>query len=162
MLFEEGSYLFAADFFFAFGDEADVDGECAALLEEGFEGLDVHPELALVVDGTAGVDVAVADCGLEGWGEPFVERIRRLDVEVAVEQDGGRAGGMEVVGVDEGVACGLDDLDVVHADAGEFGGEEGGGGEDVGGVLGEGADAGDAEEGFELVEGLIAVLVGEG
>jgi hypothetical protein len=58
---------FTADFFFAFKDDADIQREFAvAALEEGLEGLDLHPELAFVVYGAAGVNVAVALGGLEG------------------------------------------------------------------------------------------------
>ncbi len=79
----------AADLFLAFEDDADVDGELAAAGDEqGLEGFDVHPHLALVVDGAAGVEIAVALGGLEGRGVPLVEGLGGLDVVVAVAEDG--------------------------------------------------------------------------
>ena len=53
-------------------------------------GLEDEIGVALVVDGAPRVQVAVADLGLERVGLPEVERRRRLDVEVAVEEDGRR------------------------------------------------------------------------
>ena len=61
-----------------------------------------------------------------------------------------------MVGVDEGMAVGmrggggLDEADVLHADAAEFGGDELGGAAGVGGVLGIGGDGGDAQESLQL------------
>ena len=92
VLADEGGDAFAADFFFALEDDADVDGELAFVRgEEGFKGFDVHPDLALVVDGAAGVEIAVALGGLERGRDPLVERLGGLDVVVAVEEDGGGA-----------------------------------------------------------------------
>ena len=55
----------AADFFFAFEEHAHVDGQLAvAGLEQRFEGLHLHPELAFVVHGAASIDVLVALGGL--------------------------------------------------------------------------------------------------
>jgi hypothetical protein len=48
--------------------------------------------LAFVVDRAAGVEVAVALGGLEGRREPFVERVGRLHIVVAVDEHGGLAG----------------------------------------------------------------------
>ena len=51
----------AAHFFFALDEHADVDGQLAvAALEQRLEGLELHPELAFVVDGAARVDVLIA------------------------------------------------------------------------------------------------------
>jgi len=168
VLADEGGDAFAADLFLAFEDDADVDGEFAVVCgEEALEGFDVHPHLALVVNGSAGVEVFVALGGLEGWGEPLVEGFGGLDVVVAVAEDGRGAGSVEVVGVDErvavGVGCarGFDEVDVVEADAGELGGAEFGSAADVGKVLGGGGDGGDAQEGLELFDELFFVRVGE-
>ena len=185
---DKGGDAFAADLFLALEDDSDVYGELAAVCgeeaggEEGFKGLEVHPKLALVVDGAAGVEVAVALGGFKGWGEPFVEGLCRLDVVVGVEQDGGAIGaGVEPVGEDERVTDaggdyardavgagahllvggGFDEAGVVHADALEFGAAELGGGADVGGVGGVGRDGGDAEERLELVDEARGVLLGE-
>ncbi len=64
---------------------------------------------------------------------------------------------MEVVGVDERMAVGalggggLDEVDVVHADAGELGGAELSGRADVAAMLGGGRDGGDPQQGLQLV-----------
>ena len=89
-------------------------------LHEGFEGFHFHPELAFVVDRAAGVEVVVALGGLEGRSDPFVERLGGLDVVVRVAEHGGLAGGVQPVGVDERMAFGGDDLDILHADAAQF------------------------------------------
>ena len=62
-------------FFFAFEEDADIERERFVGGEQGFEGFDLHPDLAFVVDGAAGVDIAVAFGGLEGRRES----IRRWD-----------------------------------------------------------------------------------
>src|SRR3974390_732581 len=96
---------FAADFFFALDEHADVDGQLAvAGLKQGFEGLELHPELAFVVNGAAGVDVVVALSGFEGRGDPLVEGLGRLNVIVRIAERGGLAGGVQPVGVDKRVA----------------------------------------------------------
>ena len=120
----------------------------AVRLEERLESLHFHPELAFVVDRAARINVVIALGGLEGRGVPFIERLGRLDVVVSVHQDRGLALGMEPVGVDERMAGGVDDLDVVHADAAEFIGDEVGGLRDVAFVLFESADARNAKEIF--------------
>ncbi len=94
----------AADFFFAFDQEFEIDGQPAVDGAQSFGGLDVHVHLALVVGGAARVDVAVADGRLEGRRMPQLQRIGRLDVVVAVAQHGGLAGGVEPVGIDQRVA----------------------------------------------------------
>ena len=153
---------FAADFFFAFENHFHVDRQLAAAgLHEGFESFDFHPELAFVVDGAAGVDVVVALGGLEGRRVPFVERLGGLHVVVGVAQRGRLAGGVQPVGVDEGMSLGGDDLDVFHADAAQFVGHVVGSFLNVGLVLFEGADAGDAEKIFEFVQKTLLITAGK-
>ena len=142
----------AADLLFAFDQEFDIEGEGAAEFAEGFDGLDVGVELALVVGRTAGVDVAVGDDRLKGRGVPEFEGVGGLDVVVAVAEDGGLAGGGQAFGVDERVPRGLNDLHVGQADGAEGGGGELGGAFDVGFVLRQRADARDAEKVQQLVE----------
>jgi hypothetical protein len=133
---------------------------------EGLDGLDVHVELAFVVHGAAGVDVAVAQGGLKGGGEPQLERVGGLDVVVAVAEDGGFVWEFYVVSVNEGVAAlgqgAGDDLNVFHTGGAELGGGEFGGVQDVDFVLRECGDAGDADEFEEFFEeaGGVGVNVG--
>ena len=86
--------------------------------------------------------------GSKGGAVPFVERFGGLDVVVGVAEDRGLAGGVQPVGVDEGMSFGGDDLDVFHADAAQFVGHVVGGFLYVGLVFFEGAYAGDAEQIF--------------
>ena len=105
-----------ADFFLPLEDDAHVDGQPAVLLEVRFDGLEVHEDLALVVGGPARVDLAVAHGRLERRGVPELQRIDRLHVVVAVEEDGRRAFGAEPVAVDDGIAGRLDQPHVLHPD----------------------------------------------
>ncbi len=86
-----GGNSLPSHFFFAFEEDADVERQLAVVGEQRFESLDLRPDLALVVDGAAGVEIAVALGGLEGRREPLVERIGGLDVVVAVDEHGGFA-----------------------------------------------------------------------
>jgi len=143
--------MFSAGFFFAFDEDFDVAGEAAVAFDQAAEGSEEDEGLAFVVAGTAGVDVVVFDDGFKGRRVPKVEGVGGLDVVVAVEEEGGLAGGEEGLGIDERVAAGgFDDFDV--GENGQFGGDPFGGAADVGGVGGVGGDAGDAEEFDELVE----------
>ena len=92
---------------------------------------------------------------------PFVERLGGLNVVVRVAEHGRLAGGVQPVGVDERMSLGRDDLDVFHADAAEFAGHVVGGFLDVGLVLFEGADAGNAEKIFEFVQETLLITAGK-
>ncbi len=80
-------------------------------------------------------DPAVADDRLERRRLPQVERVDGLDVVVAVDEDGRGAGGVEPVGVDDRVAAGLGDLDVLEAGGAQLAGEPLGRAPAVGRVL---------------------------
>ena len=133
----------------------------AVLLQVRFDRLEVHEDLALVVGGAARVDLAVADRRLERRRLPQLERIDRLHVVVAVEQDRRRALGAEPVAVDDGIARRLDQPDVLQADAAHLVGGPLGAAPDVGRVLRQRADAGDREVVLEFVDVAIAVGVDE-
>jgi len=153
----------AADFFFAFDEGDDVDGDAAPMLPVGEEGLKVAPDLSFVIDSAAGEDgveavFIFADGGFERGRGPLVEGLGGLDIVVAVNQDGGAVGLVLVFGEDDGVSGGRDDL-WGEAAGGKLVGDELGAALHVGDVLRLGADAGDAEEGLEAVEGLLAVDV---
>ena len=74
---------------------------------------DVGVDLALVVGRAAGQHAAVDDDRLERRRGPQVERVDRLDVVVAVDEDRRGALGVEPVAVDDRVAARLGDLDVL-------------------------------------------------
>ena len=70
--------------------EADVHRQLARARELARRG-EQHVELALVVDGAAAVQVVAADLRLERVALPQLERVGRLDVEVAVADHRRRA-----------------------------------------------------------------------
>ena len=75
----------AAHFFFALKQHADIDGQLAAAgLKQRLVGLHLHPELALVVDGAARIDVLVALGRLPRRSVPLVQRLGRLHIEVRI------------------------------------------------------------------------------
>src|SRR5690606_23618652 len=63
----------------------------AARLQVRLDAAYVKEELTLVVDGAARVHAPVAHVRLERRRRPQVERLRRLDVVVAVDENGRRA-----------------------------------------------------------------------
>ena len=143
-----------ARFLLALEDVADVDGQPARGLQPRSRSPEVEMDLALVVGGATPEDAAALDTWIEGRPCPLLERIRGLDVVVAVDDDGRGPGGVQPVGVDERVATGLGDIDVLEADGTHARGEPFGAGTHVPMVLAEHADGGDAQEVEQLVEAL--------
>ena len=88
--------LCAAGLFLALDDELHVHRQFDALPHVGLQRLDVGVDLALVVAGAAGVNHAVPDHRFEGRVVPQVQRINRLDIVVAVEQQGLAVGRISV------------------------------------------------------------------
>src|SRR5687767_12209163 len=76
----------ASDLLLALVAKLEVDRQPAAYAEDGLDRLQVGEHLALVVAGAARVDPAVADRRLERRTVPGVQRLRRLDVVVAVDE----------------------------------------------------------------------------
>ena len=97
-----------ADLLFALEDDLHVDRELAGLLQVRLDGLEVHEHLSLVVGRSARVDLAVADRRLKGRRLPQLDRVDRLHVVVAVEEDRRRAFGAQPVAIDDGVAGRVD------------------------------------------------------
>ncbi len=92
----------------------------------GARGFEKGHQLTLVVLGTAGDDHAsvarfVGEARLKRWRRPQVQRIGRLDIVVAVEQNVGHAGWAipAVMGDHHRVASGFDDLGFGKADGGQ-------------------------------------------
>ena len=151
----------AAHFLFALDEELDVDRQAPVLLDVRLDGLDVHEHLALVVGGAARVDLAVAHRRLERRGGPQVQRVHRLHVVVAVEEDGRLAGRVEPVAVHHRIARRLDQLHVLEAGGAARVGGPLGAAANVGGVLGQRRNAGNREVLLELVNVPIAIDVDE-
>ena len=80
---------------------------------------DVEVDLALVVGRAAGEHPVADDDRLERRRGPQVERVDRLDVVVAVDEDRRGAVGVEPVRVDDRVARPSRDLDVLEAGRGQ-------------------------------------------
>ena len=154
---------FAADFFFAFEEHANIDGQLAAAgLEQRLEGLQLHPELAFVVHRAARVDVLLRSVGSHGGVVPLVQRLGGLDIVVRIAQRGRLAGGVQPVGVNQRMALGGDDLDILKADALQVVGHHLGGLADIVFVLFGGADAGNAKQIFQLVDKALLIFAGVG
>ena len=62
-------------------------GSLPVRFQQSLHRLDLDVDLALVVAGAAGIDVVAANFRLERRRLPFVQRIGRLHVVMAVEQD---------------------------------------------------------------------------
>ena len=119
-------------------------------LEPRLDGLQMREHLALVVGGAAGVEVAVADGRLERGREPRLERLGRLDVVMAVDQDRRLAGCTQPLGIDDRVLLGFDQLGL-EAHGRQVVADQGRGPARVGVVVGLGADARNPDQGLELL-----------
>ena len=107
----------APDFFLAFEKHFDVQRKPAGLLHVGFDGLEVHEDLPLVVGRTASVKLTLSNGRLERRGLPQLDRIDRLHVVVAVKENRRSARRVQPLAVDDGVARCLDDAHVLEADS---------------------------------------------
>ena len=153
----------AAYLLLAFEDDPDVQGQLATRgRQQRLKRFQMHVHLALVVDRAAGIEVAAALGRLKGGREPLVERVRRLNIIVPVAKAGGRAVRMEPVSVHQRVPAGrrLDQLDMFHADAPEFGRERVCSRAHIFLVLGQRRHRGDAQQRLQLVDEALGVLAG--
>src|SRR5271167_3897964 len=91
---------------------------------QGFDGLDVHIHLPLVIASAAGIDVAVADGWLEGRRLPQFQGIGWLDIIMAIAKDGWFSWRMEPVAIDQWMALSGDYLDVLDAGCAQTAGDE--------------------------------------
>ena len=105
-----------ADLLLALDEELEVQGQPARGLEPGAHRGDVGDEGALVVHRSPPVEAPVALGRLEGRRHPLLRPARRLHVVVAVDEQRGRARGVEPVRVDVGVlARHLEEAHVLEA-----------------------------------------------
>ncbi len=132
-------------------EELDVDRQRAAGLEDGLDRLQVRVGLPFVVGGAAGDQVVALAGGLEGRVAPLLDRVHRLHVVMAVEEDRRLAGRAQPLAVDERMAAGVDALGgetgVTHALEQPVAGSV-----DLGLVGRIGGDRGDSQEVLELAE----------
>ena len=87
----------------------------AAGFHQRFQRFQVHIHLAFVIHGATGIEVLATLGGIERRSLPFIQRIGRLHVVVAIAEYGGLAGGMQPVTVDQRVAFGTDNLNALQA-----------------------------------------------
>ena len=146
----------AADFFFTFNQNFDVDGKFAVELMERFERLQMDVNLAFIVGSAAAIDISIAHFGLKGRGGPEFQGFRGLDVIVTVEKHRRFAGGFQGFRVHEWVKAGGDDFDGLETGAPKAIRNPSGGAIDVWLVLALDADRGDPEKFVELPEVLLA------
>ena len=87
VFFQENREILAADLLFSFDDEGEVARQVGLGFQVGFHRLEMGKVLAFVVAGAAGEERMVFDAGLEGRRFPQVQRLGRLNVVVAVNQE---------------------------------------------------------------------------
>ena len=134
------------EFLLAFEHVLHVDREAAAGRQHRTGRHDVGMDLALVVGRATGEDPVADDDRLERRRGPQVERVDRLDVVVAVDEDGRGVGGVQPVRVDDRMPAGLDGFRVFEAGRGQGLDQPVGRGPAVVGVARQRGDAGDAKE----------------
>ena len=102
----------AAGFLVTLDQESDIDGQFAIGLDDALHGFRHRQCESLVVGGAPGIEVIANARWLEGRRSPLVQRVRWLDVIVAVEQECGLPRCMQPVGVNQRVAPAFDQVDV--------------------------------------------------
>ena len=149
VLGDVGLEIDAADLFLTLDQELDVHRQRPGRLEPGLCRLQVSEHLALVVRGPASIKVAVADCRLERRREPGLQRFGRLDVIMAVDEQGGFTRGPEPFRINNRMALGGDQLGF-QPHRGQIITDEGCRPLGIGIVVRLGADAGNPDQSFEL------------
>ena len=112
MIVEEFGEARGADLLFAFDQEGDAQGQVRAALEQAGERGDRDQVRTLVVGRAAAIDLTVADHRLEGRGSPKIQRIGRLHVIVAIEDDVRPFLRTAAAAEDDRVEGGRDDFDL--------------------------------------------------
>ena len=143
--------VLAADFFLALDQEDQVHRQLAFFAQRLADAEDVREDLALVVRRAARINDSVAHDGLEWRRGPLGERLDRLHVVVAVDHHRAAAGLVLVARGDDGMPSrrmklGLqpDCGELLHKPLRAF--------RDVARVARLGGDAGETDEGKEIVE----------
>src|ERR1700680_5026324 len=144
-------YGFAAHFFLALDEELDVNWELAVVSpHQRLDGFNFHPELALIVYRAARVNVVLALGWLERRRNPLIKRFGGLDVVMGIAERSRLSRGIQPVGVNQGMAFGGNDLDVLHSNPAQFGCNEVGSPLHIRFVLGQGANAWNAKKVLEF------------
>jgi hypothetical protein len=116
---------------------------------------EVNVNLALIVGGTTGVDVAVANGGLEGGSGPKMKRLGRLNIVMPIKKNGGLARSVERFRVDERMQSGRYDFNRFKSGRTEIVGDPASGALDVGFVFRFGTDAGNTQKFVQFGEILV-------
>ena len=143
---QEIAQVGTADLLLAFEQAFHVDWQRARRAQPAFERLDVDEHLPLVVGSAAAIETAVAQRRLERRRCPFVERLGRLDVVVAVDQKCRGARRMQPVRRDDRMASRASDPHVLQADHAQVVGQPRRASPQILGVPRLRADAGKADE----------------
>src|SRR5262245_37093294 len=121
----------------------------------------MNMDLAFVICGAAGVNVAVADGWLEGGSRPEMEGFSGLNVVMAVKKDGGLARSFERFGVDERVKSRGNDINGLETAGAKIVGDPAGGALNIGLMLGFCANAWDAKEFVKFRQMQVATRIDE-
>ena len=121
----------------------------------------VQGDLALVVGRAAAEQQPILPDRLERRRRPEIQRVDRLHVVMAVEQDGWLAGRFEPVGVDDRVPGCLDHLGILEAHPFVLLGQVARGAANVIGTLRAARDARDPQKILEFLEALLPSLFQE-
>ncbi len=109
-----------AALFLALEHEADVERRPPRGVEYRLVGLEQAIHLALVVGSATGIELPVPYGRLEGRADPFVQRVWRLNIVVAVDEQGRPPGHLWALRPDHRVTVTLDDLDRRAAQTGQL------------------------------------------
>ena len=116
------------------------------------DGFHQDEELPFVVGRAARVNISVANRRLERRRDPFIQRIGRLNVVMAVEQQSGFAGRLQPIGVHQRMARSLRSIRAFfNTGACQPVAHEFGGAAHIARVLGQRADAGNPQEGDQVI-----------
>ena len=147
----------AADFFFAFDHHFQIDGQIARCFHDRVQRADVDVHLALVIGRAAAEQISAANGGFEGRRSPQIQRLGRLHIVVAVEQDRRLAGRVQRFAVHQRMHFRRDNFDIVEACGAQSVGHPFRGALDVRLVLGLRADAGNPQKFVQIVQVLFAL-----
>ena len=160
---------FSADLLLTLENHAHIERQPTGRREQRLQGLHMDIHLPFVVHRAARVEIAVPLDRLEGRRNPLVQRIGRLHIVVPVGQAGRLALGMQPVRIDQrmsraAVLWNVDQLDVLHPNPRQLGGQHLGRVANVALVFGQRRNRGNAEQRLQFVKkaGLVGAGVVEG
>ncbi len=158
---DESAQVLAADLLLALDHHLDVDRQPPVRLHVRFDGLQMHEHLALVVGSSAREEIAVAHRRLERRRGPLLDRIHRLHVVVAVDEDRRRTRSAEPLAVHDWMPWRLGQVHVLQPDLAHLGRRPLGTAPHVVAMLGERAHAGNGQVGRQLLQEAFPVRVDE-